>query len=93
MVSVIANILPKDVSDMCAAWKKGDIEKAQTLHLKMFPLIKALFIETNPIPIKTAMGLLGLCSDELRLPMFAMESANKEKLKKAMKAYGLKGQG
>jgi len=89
VISVIANIVPKDVAEMCNAWFKGDLERAKKLHHKMFPLIKALFIETNPIPIKTAMGLVGFCSSELRLPLAPMEEKNLEKLKKVMHDYGL----
>ncbi len=89
VVSVIANIIPRDVHDMCASWFKGDFNTAQKLHLKMFSLVKTLFIETNPIPIKTAMGILKLCSDSLRLPLSSMEESNKEKLCQAMKDYGL----
>jgi len=89
VISVIANIVPQDMAEMCNAWFKGDIKRARELHHKMFPLVKALFIETNPIPIKTAMGLLGLCSSELRLPLVPMEEKNFEKLKKAMRDYGL----
>ena len=89
VISVVANIVPKDVSEMVWAYLKGDAEKAKTLHYKLFNLIKAMFIETNPIPVKTAMGLMGLCSNELRLPMCAMDDKNKEKLVKEMKIYGL----
>jgi len=89
VISVIANIVPQDMAEMCNAWFKGDIKRARELHHKMFPLVKALFIETNPIPIKTAMGLLGFCSSELRLPLVPMEEKNFEKLKKAMRDYGL----
>ena len=90
VVSVVANIVPRDVTDMVWAYLKGDVEKAKGLHYKLFNLIKAMFIETNPIPVKTAMNLMGLCSDELRLPMCAMDEKNKEKLSKEMKNYGLK---
>jgi len=89
IISVIANLVPQDMAEMCNAWFKGQAERAKQLHHKMFPLIKALFIETNPIPIKTAMGLVGLCSPELRLPLTSMEEKNLEKLKKAMRDYGL----
>ncbi|MDD5687727.1 MAG: 4-hydroxy-tetrahydrodipicolinate synthase [Elusimicrobia bacterium] len=90
VVSVVANIVPKDISDMVGAYLSGDIEKAKNLHYKLFDLVKAMFIETNPIPVKTAMGLVGLCSDELRLPMCSMDEKNKTKLVKTMKDYGLK---
>ncbi|MFH1666935.1 MAG: 4-hydroxy-tetrahydrodipicolinate synthase [Elusimicrobiota bacterium] len=89
IISVVANIVPKDVSEMVKAFNKGDIKKAQTLHYKLFLLVKAMFIETNPIPVKTAMGLMGLCSDELRLPMCPMEENNLAKLKRTLKDYQL----
>jgi len=89
IISVASNIIPKDVADMTEVYLKGDIEKARRLHYKMLPLFKALFIETNPIPLKTAMGLMGLCSEEMRLPMCAMSEENLLKLKKALKDYGL----
>jgi len=77
------------MADMVSAFEKGDIKRAQSLHYKMLPLIKAIFIETNPIPVKTAMGLMGLCEPDLRLPMCPMSPENLEKLKKALKDYGL----
>jgi 4-hydroxy-tetrahydrodipicolinate synthase len=91
VISVIANILPKDTAELCAAWKRGDVKRAQELHLKMFPLVKALFVETNPIPVKTAMGWLDLCAPEMRLPLVPMEKANQDKLEKALREYGLVG--
>lgn len=89
IISVVANIVPRDVSDMVEAFEKGDVKKARILHYKLLPLVKAMFIETNPIPVKTAMGLLGMCEPDLRLPMCAMLSENLDKLKKALKDYGL----
>ncbi len=89
VISVAANIIPKDVFALCQAFEKGDIQKAQEIHYKLLPLIKAMFIETNPIPVKTAMGLLGMCSSDLRLPMSPMENKNIEKVKTALKNYGL----
>ena len=89
IISVVANIVPRDVADLVSAFEKGNIKKAQSLHYKLLPLIKAVFIETNPIPIKTAMGLLGMCEADLRLPMCEMSADNLGKLKKALKDYGL----
>lgn len=89
IISVVANIIPKDVADMCAAFEKGNIKKAGELHYKMLNLVKAMFIETNPIPVKTAMGLMKLCSADLRLPMCEMIPENKDKLVTAMKEYKL----
>lgn len=89
IISVVANIVPKDVANLVTEFEKGNIKKAQEIHYKLLPLIKAMFIETNPIPVKTAMGLLGICEPDLRLPMCAMSPENLEKLKKALKDYGL----
>jgi 4-hydroxy-tetrahydrodipicolinate synthase len=89
IISVVANIVPKDVSMMVSEFKKGHISKAQKLHYKLLPLTKAMFIETNPIPVKTAMGMLGMCEPGLRLPMSEMLPENQEKLRKALKDYGL----
>ncbi len=89
VISVAANIVPQDVAEMAAAFEKGYFSKAQELHYKLLPLIKAVFLETNPIPIKTAMGLMRLCEPDLRLPMCPMSPANLEKLKEALSKYGL----
>jgi 4-hydroxy-tetrahydrodipicolinate synthase len=89
VVSVVANIVPRAVADLVASWQKGDVAAAQKLHYRLLALVKAMFIETNPIPVKTAMGMAGMCLPELRLPMCEMEDANKLKLEHAMKEYGL----
>jgi len=89
VISVVANIVPKDVAALVQEFEKGNLKKAQEIHYKLLPLIKACFIETNPIPVKTAMGLMGLCEPDLRLPMCMMLPENLEKLKKALKDYGL----
>jgi len=89
VISVSANVAPKDVSDMCAAWEKGDIAKARRLHYKLEPLNASMFIETNPIPAKTALAMMGKIKEEFRLPLCEMSDANKDKLKKALKDYGL----
>lgn len=89
IISVVANIVPGDVAELVSEFEKGNIKKAREIHYKLLPLIKAMFIETNPIPVKTAMGLMGLCAPDLRLPMCAMSPDNLEKLKSALKEYGL----
>ena len=89
IISVVANIVPADVANLVLAFAKGELNKAKALHYKLLPLIKAVFLETNPIPIKTAMGLLGMCESDLRLPMCSMSADNLEKLKKALRDYGL----
>ncbi len=89
VISVVANIVPRDVADLVAFFKKGDIKKAQELHYKLLPLVKAMFIETNPIPVKTAMELMGMIEPELRLPLCHMSEENLAKLAEALKKYGL----
>lgn len=89
IISVVANIVPKDVADMVDASLTGDVKKARKLHYKMLPLVKAVFIETNPIPVKTAMGMMGMIEPDLRLPMCEMSEDNRKKLKAALKDYGL----
>jgi 4-hydroxy-tetrahydrodipicolinate synthase len=89
VVSVVANIVPKDTSDMVDAWLTGDTEKARGLFYQLFPLCQAMFYETNPVPVKTSLALMGKIREELRLPLAPMSSANRKKLKKALQDYGL----
>ncbi|MFH1269502.1 MAG: 4-hydroxy-tetrahydrodipicolinate synthase [Candidatus Omnitrophota bacterium] len=89
VISVVANIVPRDVANLVSEFEKGNLKRAQEIHYKLLPLIKAVFIETNPIPVKTAMGMLGMCESDLRLPMSTILPENEEKLKKALKDYGL----
>ncbi|MBA4348666.1 MAG: 4-hydroxy-tetrahydrodipicolinate synthase [Thermodesulfovibrio sp.] len=88
-ISVTANIAPKDAADMFNAWEKGNISKARKLHYKLEPLNNAMFIETNPIPVKTALALMGKIEEEFKLPLCEMSPANKEKLKGVLKNAGL----
>ena len=90
VISVVANILPKDTASMCAAFLAGDMTTARRIHLKMFPLIKSLFVETNPIPIKAAASLLGLCRTELRLPLTAISPEARKSLVSALGKYGVR---
>lgn len=93
VISVVANIVPADVIAMIDAYNKGDKQTANEINAKLEPLVKSMFIETNPIPVKVAMGLLGMCSPDVRLPLCEMEADNNEKLKTALQNYGLlKGQ-
>ena len=89
IISVLANIMPKAVGDLTDAFFAGDLEKARQLHLYTLKIGNAMFIESNPIPVKTALGLMGKCSDELRLPLCPMGEANKVKLAAIMKEYNL----
>lgn len=89
VISVTANIAPREVSDMCRLWKEKKYEKARALHYKLEPLNYAMFIETNPIPVKTAVAMMGKIQEEFRLPLCEMSDANREKLKKTIKDFGL----
>jgi 4-hydroxy-tetrahydrodipicolinate synthase len=89
VISVATNIMPKEVSDMVDAAIKGDMKKAVSMHYKLLPFFKSMFIETNPIPVKTALAMQGMVKEVFRLPMCSMEPENKAKLKKVMTDYGL----
>lgn len=90
VISVVANILPEETHNICEYYMNGDVEKSRKLQLEMLDLINKLFIEVNPVPIKTAMNLLGFNAGNLRMPLVEMTDANLEKLKKAMTDFGLK---
>ena len=89
VISVMANIIPKDTHDMAAKYLAGDIEEARKLQLKVTELVKALFIEVSPIPVKEAMNLMGMDVGKCRMPLVDMSEANKQVLIKAMQNYGL----
>jgi 4-hydroxy-tetrahydrodipicolinate synthase len=76
VISVASNVAPGAVSEMVRALLEGDWERGRELHYELLPLFRALFVETNPIPVKTAASLVGLCSDEMRLPLVPMEGEN-----------------
>lgn len=90
VISVVANILPKDTHNLCKLCLDGQFEEAKKLQLKMLELINTLFCEVNPIPIKEAMNIMGMNVGDVRLPLYKMEEKNIEKLKKAMIGYGIK---
>jgi 4-hydroxy-tetrahydrodipicolinate synthase len=89
VITVTANIAPKDMAKMTDAFEAGRLAEARKLHYKMSPLFAALFYETNPIPVKEALGMMGRCSAELRLPLCPMAADTREKLARALKDYGL----
>ena len=84
VISVASNVAPAAVSEMVKALNSEDFERGRELHYELFPLFRALFLETNPIPVKAAASLLGLCSDEMRLPLVPMSGENLLKLQKVM---------
>jgi len=89
VISVTANVLPKQTVDMTAACLRGDWATARRLHYAMLPLNRALFTETNPIGIKAALAMMGYCRDELRLPLLPMSDAPRAKLRSTMQQLGL----
>ncbi|MGB3729921.1 MAG: 4-hydroxy-tetrahydrodipicolinate synthase [Thermodesulfobacteriota bacterium] len=90
-ISVTANIAPKDVSNLYNLYASGEFEKARDLHYKLLPLNEALFIETNPIPIKAALSMMDLTKYEYRLPLSEMAQNNYDELNKVLSDYGLIG--
>ncbi len=91
VVSVAGNIIPEEISNMVAAFAEGDVSKAGELHHKLYPVFKSMFIETNPISVKTAMMFMDMLNGVLRLPLCSMIEANEGKLKKALIEAGLIG--
>ena len=89
VITVTANIAPADMAAMVDAFAAGQLDRARRLHDKLFPLFTALFYETNPIPVKTALAMMGKIDEELRLPLCSMASESREKLARVMKEYGL----
>lgn len=89
VISVLSNIAPSRVHELCKAFFKGDVSKSCRMQLEAIPLIEALFCEVNPIPIKEAMNLMGMEVGGYRSPLLEMEPDNKARLEKAMKEYGL----
>jgi 4-hydroxy-tetrahydrodipicolinate synthase len=89
VISVIANALPKQSAAVTTAALAGDWDTARRLHYEMLPLGRVLFLETNPIPIKAAMAMMGYCRDELRLPLLPMSEAPRAKLRGVMQQFGL----
>ena len=89
VISVFSNILPTQMHDLCKAWFDGDVNKSTRMQLDYLKLMNSLFIEVNPVPVKTACGMMGLCSEEMRLPLCEMEDSNRAKLEAVLKDYGI----
>ena len=89
VISVASNIIPKEVTHMVRAFALGKPAIALKLHAKYYPIFKDLFIETNPVPVKAALALLGMIDEEYRLPLVAMSAANRETLKATLQACGV----
>ena len=87
---MVSNVAPAEAARMCARFLEGDTAGAAAIHHKLFPLVKALFAETNPIPVKYAASLLGLCRPEPRLPLTTLTEPRRAPLKAALIKAGLK---
>ena len=89
VISVVSNVAPADMAGMCNAFFAGDLAKARALHYKMWPLMEAMFFETNPTPAKTALKMMGKITGEVRQPLCLMSAANDKKLRLVLQKYGL----
>ena len=89
VISVASNIIPREVSQMVNAFARGDLKKAAQLHAKFYPVFKDLFIETNPVPVKAALAMMGVVDEEYRLPLVSMTAANRTKLQATLTACGV----
>lgn len=89
VISVLSNVAPRQTHDICAEYLAGNVEKARQLQFEALPLVDALFSDVNPIPAKHAMAMMGMCKATMRLPLSPMAPEKEEKLRKAMKDYGL----
>jgi len=90
VICVVANIVPRDMADLCNLLLAGDFEKGRELYYRLLPLCHAMFYETNPAPVKAALEMMGkISSGEVRLPLAPMADANREKLRKDLEAYGV----
>src|SRR4029453_5896556 len=89
VISVIANVVPRETAEMTHAALAGDWKLARELHLRLFPLSRAMFIETNPIPVKETMAMMGMLEPEYRLPMCRLSDANRARLRAILAQHGL----
>ncbi len=89
VVSVTANVAPAETADMVNAALKGDWDRARRVHFRLLPLSNAMFLETNPIPVKAALAMMGRCADELRLPLVPMSEGLRAQLRQAVAQFGL----
>lgn len=87
VISVLSNVLPAKTAELCRKFREGDVAGSAALQKELFPLIKALFSEVNPIPVKAAMAAMGLCEDRLRLPLVPMEEKNRRVLVEEMRKF------
>ena len=89
VISVTANIVPQQMARFCQLMNEGKIEEARAMHQELMPLHKVLFVDTNPIPVKTALAMMGKCGEELRLPLCSLSAESRATLKKSLEGFGL----
>lgn len=89
VISVSANVIPTENAEMCRLAAEGDFAAARKIHDKYFPLVEGLFLETNPIPVKTALQMMGMLNGEMRLPLCPMSDANRLRLENILRDCGL----
>jgi 4-hydroxy-tetrahydrodipicolinate synthase len=89
VISVVSNVVPADMAGLCTAFFAGDLDRARELHYQMWALTEAMFYETNPVPVKTALKLMGKITGEVRQPLCPMSEGNENKLRQVMQKYGL----
>ncbi len=90
VISVVSNLLPEKISELCRRWRAGDVTEARRIQLEILPLFRALFSEVNPIPVKAAMAMCGLCGEDVRLPLAAAGEDVKKRLGEVLGQYGVK---
>jgi 4-hydroxy-tetrahydrodipicolinate synthase len=89
VISVISNLVPGEMAEMCRLFLSGKPEEARRVHFRLQGLARAMFIETNPVPVKTALSMMGMIEEEFRLPLVGMKEGNRRKLKEALDSQGL----
>ena len=89
VISVASNVIPKEVAQMVKAFAMGKTDVALKLHTRFYPVFKDLFIETNPVPVKAALAMLGQCEEEYRLPLVPMSTRNRDVLRATLKGCGV----
>jgi 4-hydroxy-tetrahydrodipicolinate synthase len=89
VICTTSNVAPRQMTELVRAFQSGDVERARALHYRLLPLFDALFCETNPIPVKAAVALMGKIGSEIRLPLTPLSDANRDRLQVVMKDAGL----
>ncbi|MDD2676544.1 MAG: dihydrodipicolinate synthase family protein, partial [Methylacidiphilaceae bacterium] len=89
VISVASNLLPKAVVDLVRTFLSGNLQEAERLHRRLYPLFRDLFVETNPVPIKTALSLQGWMAPDVRLPLVPLQPSSRARLEKTLSLVGM----